>query len=120
MSAVTIRIYPDSLAAMNIERAGAKYRPGNGTEGELFIESWCGQCERDHGMMKGLPLEECDDNQVCDIIARTFAFSVNDPNYPDDWQYGADGQPRCHSFVEAGHAIPIKDELTVDMFLEAP
>jgi len=77
MSAVSIRIYPESWAAMNVEYAGQKYQPSNGSEGELFISSWCGQCERDHGMMKGLPLEECDDNQVCDIIARSFAHRMS-------------------------------------------
>lgn len=33
---VTIRIYPESWAAMNVDRAGAKYRPGNGTDGEIW------------------------------------------------------------------------------------
>lgn len=118
MSTVSIRICPESWAAMNVEYAGQKYRPGNGTEGELFISSWCGQCERDHGMMKGLPLEECDDNQICDIIARSFAHSLNDAEYPTEWQYGADGQPRCHAFVEAGQPIPVKDDCTLDLFEE--
>jgi hypothetical protein len=120
MSAVTIRIYPESWAAMNVEYAGQKYRPGNGTEGELFISSWCGNCARDHGMLKGLPLEECDDNQVCDIIARTYTYNLNDAEYPTEWQYGADGQPRCHAFVEACQPIPLKDEHTLDLFAEAP
>ena len=82
----------------------------------MFIESWCGNCERDHGMMKGLPLEECDDNSICDIIARTYTYDINDPKYPSEWQYGAEGQPRCHAFVEAGSMIPLVDEHTRDMF----
>jgi hypothetical protein len=117
MSAV-IKIYPDSWAAMNLDIVGTKYRPSNGSEGELFVSSWCGTCARDHGMLKGLPLEECDDNQVCDIIARTYAYDINDPRYPDDWQYGADGQPRCHAYVEEGQPIPVKDDLTLDLFSE--
>lgn len=116
MSAVSIKIYPESWAAMCVDRAGAKYRPGNGVEGGCFIESWCGNCERDHGMLKGLPLEKCDDNHVCDIIARTYELDINDPDYPTEWQYGADGQPRCHAFVEAGQPIRVKDELTLDLF----
>lgn len=116
MSAVTIKIYPESWAAECVEYAGQKYRPSNGTEGASFIDAWCGNCERDHGMLKGLPLEECDDNHVCDIIARTFLLNLNDPDYPSEWQYGSDGQPRCHAFVEAGQPIPVKDEHTLDLF----
>lgn len=103
---------------MNKERAGAKYRPGNGTEGALFMEGWCCQCERDHGMMAGLPLEDCDDNQVCELIGMTYMLAVDHPDYPAAWQYGADGQPRCTEFVEKGQPIPVKDDYTVDMFSE--
>lgn len=30
-------IYPDSFAKMLLERAGQKYQPSNGTEGECFF-----------------------------------------------------------------------------------
>ncbi|MFZ3286622.1 MAG: hypothetical protein WA191_07200 [Telluria sp.] len=112
---VSIRIYPAEWAAMNVDIAGAKCQPCNGSEGEMFINTWCGNCARDKAMSEGLPLEECDDNEVCDILARSFG-NINDADYPTEWQYGADGQPRCHAFVEAGQPIPIKDEHTADMF----
>lgn len=114
----TIRIYPDTWAALCAEEAGKKYRPGNGTEGAMFINSWCGTCERDHGMLKGLPLEDCDDNQTCGIIADTYLYDVNDPKYPAEWQYGKDGQPRCTAYVPEGQPIPVKDEYTADLFAE--
>jgi hypothetical protein len=114
---VNTKIYPADLAAMNTECAGQKYRPSNGTEGECFISSWCGQCVRDKSAREGAPLEDCDDNEVCNIIARTFAHEVSDPEYPGEWQYGKDGQPCCTAFVLAGQPIPpAKDEHTVDMF----
>jgi hypothetical protein len=112
----TIAIYPDSWAEMNKERAGQKYRPSNGTEGAVFIDAYCAQCERDHGMMAGLPLEECDDNQICELIGKTYMLAVDHPDYPSEWQYGKDGQPCCTAFVPAGQPIPIKDEHTLDMF----
>lgn len=115
----TIRIYTDSHAALLVERAGQKYRPSNGSEGEAFFESWCSECQRDKAMREGAPLEDCDDNERCDIIGDTFAYSVDDPRYPDAWQYGPDGQPRCTAFVEAGQPIPEpKCERTRDMFEE--
>ena len=116
MSDRVIRIYPDSWAALNVARAGQKYRPGNGTEGALFIDGWCAECERDHGMMAGLPLEECDDNQVCALIGLTYLHPVEHPDYPAQWQYGKDGQPRCTDFVAKGQPIPVKDEHTGDLF----
>lgn len=115
MSAVSIKIYPDSWAAMNVDRAGAKYHPSNGSEGEMFISAWCGNCARDKPMSEGKPFEECEDSDLCDILARSF-HGINDPTYPTEWQYGADGQPRCHAFVEAGQSIPVKDEHTADLF----
>lgn len=118
----TIRIYQESQAAMAVEQAGKPYRPCNGSEGEYFISNWCGTCERDHGMLKGLPLEECDDNRICDIIARTFALSEDDPNYPTEWVFAADGHPCCTAHVPEGEPLPktiIKDERTLDMFAES-
>lgn len=115
------KIYPADFAAITAKCAGKKYQPSNGTEGELFISGWCGECARDKAAREGEPLEECDDNEVCDIIGRTFAHDVNDPEYPVEWQYGKDGQPCCTAFVPAGQPIPpTKDEFTVDMFGGAP
>jgi hypothetical protein len=116
----TFPIYSAAHADLLKDQAGQKYRPSNGSEGEMFMNTWCGQCERDHGMLKGLPLEECDDNQVCGIIALTHFLAVDDPRYPAEWQYGADGQPCCTAFVPAGEPIPVKDEHTVDMFGGCP
>lgn len=118
MPTPTIKIYPDSWAAMCVDRAGAKYQPGNGDEGAVFHESWCGNCQRDKAMREGAPIEECDDDELCDILARSF-HDINSPDYPTEWQYGSDGQPRCHAFVEAGAPIPPPpDTLTGDLFAQ--
>lgn len=63
------------------------------------------------------PFEECDDDELCDILARSY-HNINDPSFPTEWQYGSDGQPRCHAFVEVSQPIPIKDEHTADLFSE--
>ena len=34
-------IYTDTLARLLVKRAGEKYRPSNGTEGECFFAAWC-------------------------------------------------------------------------------
>jgi hypothetical protein len=111
----TIAIYPASYAEMLREHAGQKYRPSNGAEGEIFLDAWCSCCAHDLAMSQGMPIEECDDNQKCDILGRSF-LSIDDPAYPTEWRYGKDGQPCCTAFVPAGQPIPVKDEHTLDMF----
>lgn len=118
MSARVIPIYPPSFAETLKARAGEKYRPSNGAEGEVFFDAWCCQCARDKAMREGADIDECDDNERCDIIANTFAFDVSDTRYPSEWQYSKDGQPMCTAFVEAGQPVPIKDEHTADLFAE--
>lgn len=103
---MTRPIYPETLAAMLVKRAGEKYRPSNGTEGECFFAAWCCHCQRDKAMREGLDVNECDDSERCEIIANTFAYEIEDPEYPIEWQYGKDGQPCCTAFIEAGQPIP--------------
>lgn len=88
------------------EAAGQKYRPSNSVEGDIFFGHWCCKCARDKAMSEGLPIEECDDNQRCDIIARTFAHDIDEPEYPTEWKYDQHGQPCCSAFVPVGEAIP--------------
>nr|MBL8412753.1 hypothetical protein [Dechloromonas sp.] len=99
-------IYPAPFAAMLTKRAGEKYRPSNGTEGECFFEAWCRHCQRDKAMREGVDLDDCDDTERCDIIADTFSYDVEDAKYPTAWQYGKDGQPCCTAFISAGEQIP--------------
>jgi hypothetical protein len=115
----TIPIYPASYAAMLVDRAGQKYQPSNGSEGEIFFDAWCCGCARDLAMSQGKPIEECDDSQKCDILGRSF-LKIDHPEYPTEWQYGKDGQPCCTAFVPVGQPIPYKDEHTADLFEEGP
>lgn len=112
----TIAIHPAGLAELNVTNAGKKYRPSNGTEGAIFHEAWCCQCARDKSLREGADIDECDDREVCGIIYLTYAHDVDHPEYPTEWQYGPDGQPRCTAFVPAGQPIPVIDEHTIDMF----
>lgn len=96
--------------------AAKPYQPGSGTEGELFFDSWCRHCERDKSMNGAKPFDECDDNELCDIIARSMAFSPDvDDEYPREWIYGEHG-PCCTAFLRAGDEVKHRCELTADMF----
>lgn len=76
------------------------YRPGNGTEGEMFQEQWCNRCARDAAFRNGKP------EHGCRILAATMAFEVDDPEYPREWIREANdsewpGTARCTAFVPA-------------------
>ncbi len=80
---MTQDLFPDDLAAKFAERARTAYRPSNGTEGEMFMERWCYHCVHE---------------QTCGIILKTLLFDVEDLEYPGEWQYGTNGQPKCTAF----------------------
>ena len=86
-----------------------KYRPSNGTEGEMFMEKWCWQCERERAY-------EEDDEPPCPILDASMAYSIDDPKYPEEWVQDNEG-PRCTAFVPEGDPIPKpRCEHTQDMF----
>ncbi len=64
-----------------------KYQPSNGTEGAIFIDSFCMKCRH------------CDPNpegkKQCNILANTIIFSANDDEYPSEWTYTKAGKPTC-------------------------
>lgn len=86
------------------------YQPSNGTEGADFMNSWCRNCARDKAMREGADFDECDDNELCEIIAAAFRGPVK------EWIDDDDKGPRCTAFVKADTQIPEIDTLTADMF----
>jgi hypothetical protein len=78
------------------------YRPSNGTEGECFTAEWCEHCSKDDH-----------DNEVfCDILTRTTAFSIDDPEYPREWCYGDTGQPICTAFDVRVEVEPAPEKIS--------
>lgn len=82
------------------------YQPSSGTAGESFIASWCGNCARDKALREGVDIDECDDNERCEIVGRTMAYHVDEPEYPSEWIYDQDGHPCCTAFTPAGDPVP--------------
>ena len=66
-----------------------KYRPSNGSEGDWFMAEFCDQCAKD----------DVDNNKLCDILTRTYAYDVDDKGYPKEWTYD-EGIPVCTAFEE--------------------
>jgi len=106
-------IYPTDLAAAFADRAGKRYLPSNGLEGELFYEAWCSDCARDAAHRADPALGD-----GCPILAASMAYAFADKGYPIAWQYGLDGQPRCTAFTIEG--LPERCDRTPDLFDDAP
>jgi hypothetical protein len=74
-----------------------KYRPSTGSEGVWFIGRWCGDCKHDEAFWE----DPCSENS-CPIVAATFCYEVDDPQYPAEWTYDANGNPICTAFERIG------------------
>ena len=88
---MTDALFTDDHAELNKKHVGEKYRPSNGSEGEMFMGRWCVKCSEDE-------LNDETGEGGCKIIADAFCYSLTDENYPAEWQYGEDGQPLCSAF----------------------
>jgi hypothetical protein len=87
------------------------YTPSNGTEAVAFFDAWCRRCQRDKAMREGADFDECDDNELCELIAAAFRGPVK------EWVEDESGS-RCTAFVLAGDKVPEVDTLTIDLFAE--
>lgn len=93
-------IFPAGLAQLHAADAGRQWTPSNGTEGQLFIEAWCCECQRDRVLSEGLDTRQVDPAETCQIFEASFRGEAV------EWQIGADGQPRCTAFVPVGEPVP--------------
>lgn len=80
-------MYTDEMANELKKDAGKKWRPSNGTEGDMFQEIYCKKCQKDEV-----------NGEVCDILTYSFFFDIDHENYPKELQIGNDGQPTCMAF----------------------
>ncbi len=73
--------------------------------------SLCSTCARDKAMRDGEDPDECDDNELCEIIAASFRGEAV------EWREMENGEVTCVAYVRHGDAIP--DQLcqhTMEMF----
>lgn len=67
-----------------IPEQNRKFRPSNGTVGEAFMDDFCHTCKRFHG---------------CEIYPRAMLYRTDEPEYPDEWIYDADGEVCCTAHI---------------------
>lgn len=63
--------------------AGQPYRPSNGSEGDIFQETFCYRCHN---------------SPICPIPNMTRAVDVDHKDYPKEWKFDSDGKPTCTAF----------------------
>lgn len=102
-------MYPQDLAERLKERAGQKFRPSNGFEGDIFYDNWCAGCTREAAYRA-----DPDHALGCLILGATFAYDIGDEKYPAEWQYGVDGQPKCTAFTDG--EVPYRCPETGNLF----
>lgn len=88
------------------------YRPSNGSEGEGFLEAYCFHCERDRAFRD--TNYEGDGALGCQILAATYRYDVNHPDYPKEWIEDERGS-RCTAFT-TDPTQPTRCDKTMDLF----
>lgn len=90
---------------------GEQFIPMSSGEGLLILEEFCTRCARDRAMREGDPIEDCDEDEVCEIIAASFRGQAV------EWRQMDNGEVKCLSFVMNGDPVPDpKCEHTADLF----
>jgi len=69
-----------------------KYRPSNGTEGEIFTDQYCMNCIHCDPDPRG--------KKQCLILCKTLVYDLNDKEYPTEWIVNDDGFPICTEWVK--------------------
>lgn len=89
---------------------GEQWVPSSANSGEAFIDSHCCQCARDKHCGEGKALEDCDDDDLCQILAASYRGEAV------EWRRMPDGEVKCIAFVPAGEPIPApRDDRTKEL-----
>lgn len=72
--------------------AGRPFRPSNGTEGDIFMDSFCFNCIHERWTHRQ---NEDRDEDKCEIMSRSLLYDANDDRYPKEWVYNEEGWPVC-------------------------
>lgn len=95
----------------DIALPGEQWRPSNATVGHAFQDRECRHCARDKVWREGVSFSECEDNELCPILAASYRGEAH------EWRRLADGTIKCLVFVPADQPVPATPcPYTVDMF----
>ena len=89
-------MYTKEHAELLKPHAGEKWRPSNGTEGDIFTGAVCASCASGP-------------SSKCRIAFATLVHDVDDADYPAEWQIGSDGLPTCTAWVDRKGCVSAGD-----------
>lgn len=90
---------------------GQQFTPSNSGEGCLILEDYCTLCARDRAMREGMDVADCDDDELCEIIAAAFRGQAA------EWRELDTGELVCIAYVEMGEPVPAaRYAYTIDLF----
>lgn len=90
---------------------GVQWKPSNSDQGYAFLSGWCSTCTKDKAFREGVEIDECDDNEKCEIIGASFRGEAI------QWRELNDGRTICTGYVEHGKPVPTERcPNTGDMF----
>lgn len=80
---------------------GQQWIPSNGTEGSMILCSLCSTCARDKAMRDGEDFDECDDNELREIIAASFRGEAV------EWREMDNGEVTCIAKVTGAEGVRV-------------
>lgn len=89
---------------------GEQWIPSNSSDGDAMFCSYCRHCARDRAMREGMDVDDCDDDELCDVLARSFRGEAV------EWRILPTGRITCTAYIPAGQPIPQRCPATADMW----
>ena len=89
-----------------VNTTNKRYKPSNGTEGDLFISEWCNLCAH----------YKDDNDDYCEILGLTFSLNIHHIDYPKEWIYDENEQPCCTNYLHNTEKPKPRCSKTIDMF----
>lgn len=89
-----------------------RYRPSNGTAGDIFMSEFCEQCVKAN-------MAEDSDRAPCPILGRMMGYGIDAPEYPDELTYDENNDPTCTAFVHEDDELTKAEprcDATIDLF----
>ncbi|MFA6309819.1 MAG: hypothetical protein WC677_08860 [Clostridia bacterium] len=71
-----------------------KYRPSNGTEGEIFMCNFCYHCINEKWVH-----EQIDGDKKCELLNKMILLDADDKDYPEELTYDEKGFAICKSYI---------------------
>lgn len=71
-----------------------KYRPSNGTEGEMFLSAFCEHCIHERFLNT-----QKDGDKKCGILDKMILLDTDHKNYPEELTYDSSGFAVCTAYI---------------------